>query len=117
MSIRIDSLSVGFDKETANAARRSFNDLFRLAGSSRDASDCISGLFNERFVSGLDHSDLVGTEPFGNSASGAIKLEGFKLNPCDAYLMLFAAFARNADHRAIRIDHGWPSLRNNDEGE
>ena len=73
-------------------------------------SECLSSLFHGEFVSSNDVGDLIGSKSVNFSASGATKLHGIKVDPCDAYLILFSALARHSNSHRISVSHGWPHL-------
>lgn len=107
----VETQTIRYDSGAAEAAKISFADLFDMSGASLDGlAECVSGLFDEKFVSGDELRDLLRGEAFDLAACRASKLDGLKIEPCDAYLMLFAAIAGHANKYSIRISHGWPSF-------
>lgn len=114
----IGSLVVRFDEDSANAARKSFEDLFFMARSDLfGISECLSGLFCGEFVSPDDVGDLIWGKPVNLSAGGAGELHGIKVDTCDAYLVLFSALARHSNSHRVSISHGWPHLVRADVAE
>lgn len=108
---KVESLTLRYERQSSEAAKRSFASLFAISGASFDGlADCLSGLFCEEFVAGDELRDLLGSEAVNRAAPGASKLDGLKIEPCDTYLVLFAALARHANKDRIRISHGWPHL-------
>ncbi len=111
MAQSLEWLEIGIDDVSAHAVASSFMDLiaaYEAAG--RPSTEQLAGLLRERAMARCDLGDVIVGERVDDAALGATVLEGLKFDPCDAYVVLFAAIARHANANTVRICHGWPRL-------